>query len=135
VTTTIITSHILEPWTMAFSPDSSLIFSGGDDAVLQCTPFKAEGTDDGTVAPLWSDRRIHQAGVTAILPVGDQLLITGSYDDHIRLISAPPTGRRQALSELNLSGGVWRLKMLGSSFGKNGNGTNHEGTEHESPDM
>jgi diphthamide biosynthesis protein 7 len=54
----------------------------------------------------------HEAGVTAILPLANDLLITGSYDDNIRLIAAPPVGRRQVAAELNLGGGVWRLRML-----------------------
>lgn len=114
-----IARHELEPWTLAFSPDCERLYSGGDDAVLQCTEFTLPGhvpaareDDEQLGSPLWSDRKIHQAGVTAIIPLTNELLATGSYDDHMRLISAPPVGRRQVLAELNLDGGVWRLKLL-----------------------
>lgn len=119
VTVTEVATHSLEPWTLAFSPDTSHLFSGGDDAVLQALQLSFD-TDTGdasrpptpSATPLWTDRKTHQAGVTAILPLANDLLITGSYDDHIRVIHAPPIGRRQVLAELDLGGGVWRLKML-----------------------
>lgn len=101
--------HDLEAWTLAFTPQSSNVLSGGDDIVLQCSAIN-EDAQDPTL--LWKDRRTHGAGITAILPLSDVLIVTGSYDDHIRLLSAPSTGRRQLLAELNLGGGVWRLKVL-----------------------
>lgn len=39
-------------------------------------------------------------------------MLTGSYDDHIRLISISAMGRRSILAEAELGGGVWRLKQL-----------------------
>ncbi|QIW96324.1 hypothetical protein AMS68_001842 [Peltaster fructicola] len=102
---TTMTTHTLEPWTLAFSLNADRLFSGGDDMVFQCV-------DITTSSPLWSDRRSHQAGITAIMPIGNQLVVTGSYDDHIRLLYAPDIGRRQVQAELNLGGGVWRLKLL-----------------------
>lgn len=118
ITTSELTNHSLEPWTLAFSPDTSRLFSGGDDAVLQCMQISHDSEapagdfDPSSATTLWSDRKTHEAGVTAILPLANDLLITGSYDDHIRLIAVPLVGRRQVLAELNLGGGVWRLRML-----------------------
>jgi diphthamide biosynthesis protein 7 len=120
--------HDLEAWTLSFSHDGTAIYSGGDDAslrfsTLQSTPStsnaqKTEDEDDDdeeTFTPLqWQDRRSHQAGVTAILPLASEpdILITGSYDDNIRILHTPLVGRKQVLAEENLEGGVWRLKML-----------------------
>lgn len=129
VATTELASHSLEPWTLAFSPDASVLFSGGDDAVLQALKLasiedadtKDDSQDDededaaATASLLWTDRKSHEAGVTSILPLANDLLITGSYDDRIRLLSAPAVGRRRVLAELDLGGGVWRLKMLGGN--------------------
>lgn len=84
------------------------VFSGGDDMVLQ----RCSVNDNDEPTKLWQDRRIHQAGVTAILPFDNELVLSGSYDDHVRLLFTPFTGRRQVLAEAYLGGGVWRLKLL-----------------------
>lgn len=100
--------HELEAWTLAFAPKSTSVLSGGDDIVLQCSQIN----DLRDPPRLWQDRKIHEAGVTAILPISETLVVTGSYDDHIRLLLTPAIGRRQILASLNLGGGVWRLKLL-----------------------
>lgn len=104
---TSIYQHELEAWTVAFTPTATSVFSGGDDIVLQCSEL-----DHRSGVPVWQDRKTHGAGITAILPLSDHLIVTGSYDDHIRLLSGPRTGRRQVLAELHLGGGVWRLKLV-----------------------
>ena len=100
--------HELEAWTLAFVGDElNDLMSGGDDVVLQTSSVNSQN-----VSFKWKDRKLHQAGVTAILPLTNDLIITGSYDDYIRLITIPAAGRRQVLGELNLGGGVWRMKFL-----------------------
>lgn len=99
--------HSLEAWTCAFTSDAEALLSGGDDSVLQYSSINQD-----EAVQLWADRKLHEAGVTAILPLWDTLVITGSYDDHIRLLNLPQIGRRKCLAELNLGGGVWRLKIL-----------------------
>ena len=103
--------HDLEAWTLSFlwAGEATDVFSGGDDAALQCSRVKSL---DELRTFHWKDRGLHQAGVTAILPLTPDLVVTGSYDDHIRLISCPQGARRQVLAEQNLGGGVWRLKQL-----------------------
>jgi diphthamide biosynthesis protein 7 len=107
-----VTSHDLEAWTLAFLPDGSGLLSGGDDSTLRF----AELADSSAESVPWMDKKIHGAGVTAILPIHldseGGLIVTGSYDDHIRLLHVPISGRRQVLAEANLGGGVWRLKLL-----------------------
>ncbi|PSR92326.1 hypothetical protein BD289DRAFT_451807 [Coniella lustricola] len=99
-----------------------------DDAEQELTPpFPAVTLKD------------HTAGVTAILPLSllipststgpspnstpvalPHLLLTGSYDDTIRLFLIHPLhityGMRKAslLAEKNLGGGVWRLSVVGT---------------------
>jgi diphthine methyl ester acylhydrolase len=105
-----IAQHSLEAWYLALHDDgdTTSVFSGGDDLLLQLTARRNEQD----VHTVWQDRRLHQAGVTAILPLTSELLATGSYDDHIRLVATPTAGRRQVLAEANLGGGVWRLRVL-----------------------
>ncbi|KAF2734098.1 WD40 repeat-like protein [Polyplosphaeria fusca] len=99
--------HTEIAWTAAWDLAGVSILSGGDDCTL-----RYHGQSDLS----WCDRRIHSMGVTAILPLQDgnkdNLFITGSYDEHIRLIQAPQSGRRTELAELILGGGVWRLQKL-----------------------
>jgi diphthamide biosynthesis protein 7 len=47
--------------------------------------------------------------VTSILPLKSDHILTGSYDDTIRLIRLRPPA---VLTQVNLEGGVWRLKLL-----------------------
>lgn len=72
-------------------------------------------TNKNKTTLLWQNRKLHHAGITAILPLSETLIITGSYDDHIRLLQLPKIPgdtRPKLLAELNLGGGVWRLKLL-----------------------
>jgi diphthamide biosynthesis protein 7 len=119
-------THDLEAWTLAFLPDGSGMLSGGDDCALRFTELPQNPMDcyEDLVPPQyapwrkspWTDTKIHGAGVTAILPVywdeANLLILTGSYDDHIRLINAQTTGRREVLAKLDLGGAVWSLKVL-----------------------
>jgi diphthamide biosynthesis protein 7 len=121
-----IAKHELEAWILAFLPDGSGILSGGDDSALKMIEL-SEHDDKEDVLPgneryaparymPWSDKKVHGAGVTAILPLhvddSSTLVVTGSYDDSIRLLSISPTGSRKCLADLNLGGGVWRIKLL-----------------------
>ena len=119
-------THDLEAWTTVFFSDGSGMLSGGDDRALRFTELPQSPMDcyEDLVPPQyapwrkprWTDTKIHRAGVTAILTVywdeASTLIVTGSYDDHIRLINAHTVGHREVLAELNLGGGVWRLKVL-----------------------
>ncbi|KAI0121640.1 hypothetical protein BJ170DRAFT_675889 [Xylariales sp. AK1849] len=138
-------THALEAWTAAFSPivsrgvadsardeETFTIYSGGDDSMLLQTfgsyQPKADGIDETfqyASPPIRT--KGHQAGVTAILPLavnldgGASILLTGSYDDHIRAYAAWDTRPNtiivasRLLAERNLGGGVWRLKLVSLS--------------------
>ncbi|KXJ90697.1 WD40-repeat-containing domain protein [Microdochium bolleyi] len=134
-------SHQLEAWTVAFSPlgtgtdhvtqtQEVTVFSGGDDSRLlastltYCSSELQDAAARGSMEKLYPARvfKGHQAGVTAILPLpfrladGSSIIITGSYDDHIRVFSfAGPLTAPVHLAEENLGGGVWRLKTIGAA--------------------
>ncbi|KAK0648802.1 hypothetical protein B0T16DRAFT_408852 [Cercophora newfieldiana] len=132
-----IITHSLEAWCVAISPSLKVprqdkegeftIFSGGDDSVLCYRNFVLPRDSVTTEADYTlcdttvSIKRKHEAGVTAILPLpvreaGLELVLTGSYDDHIRLFSVGPAAYGPAATKLlakqNLGGGVWRLKLV-----------------------
>jgi diphthine methyl ester acylhydrolase len=115
-----ISIHNLEAWTVSFSPDPHTLFSGGDDSVIRAEKIihdpMFDPSQDIRSETIWKNSKIHTAGVTAILPLSESYIVTGSYDDHIRLleISTASSGvkRPNLIVEENLGGGVWRLKLL-----------------------
>ena len=127
-------THSLEAWCVTIHAPLSMqksdeglgpfvVYSGGDDSNLFYTKCrdtsllgKASDVEDARVT---HRVRGHDAGVTAILPLDElepdlQLVVTGSYDDHIRLfgIGSNGDGSSKLLAESNLGGGVWRLKVV-----------------------
>jgi diphthine methyl ester acylhydrolase len=143
-------AHIFEhqdlAWCVALLPSKSLVphkvvaFTGGDDSVLTHSLFDAEPPG---LTPLLEPVKIsgHDAGVTAILPlpiqdggggVARQLLLTGSYDEGLRVYwSQGPylfdendqpleygeihPRLTMFLKKLDMGGGVWRLKLISFS--------------------
>lgn len=127
-------AHSLEVWTLAWSvlprtKGAAVLYSGGDDSALcrhiECLKNQnaqideEEAQAEDVYEPLSRDVKTHSAGVTAILPVlmpgsnDHELLLTGSYDEYIRLLEPAVTGKRsKVLAEKRLGGGVWRLKLL-----------------------
>ena len=125
----------IEVWYVAFDstkqPGHGLpsLFSGDDFSQLREFIFPGKlkagdaDEDDGDedfVAPYQksNDRgRHHGAGVTAILPLSSDetgtVLVTGSYDGNIRVYSQAMRG--QVITEIDLGGGVWRLKLIRST--------------------
>lgn len=114
-----IPAHSQEAWTVAWSKqrlqsDGAIgtewpLYSGGDDSVLL-------KHDTGIQNAQSRDHRTHAAGVTAIvvLPIlheGQEVVITGSYDEYIRVLIPPSHGRGKStvLAEAHLGGGVWRI--------------------------
>ncbi|KAL6939565.1 hypothetical protein ACO0RG_003407 [Hanseniaspora osmophila] len=114
-------AHSLECWTAEFgklAPLENCVLSGGDDSVVKLF-------DTRTRNEVWSNSRIHEAGVVAIKCASPSFrnsrptsILTGSYDDNIRsfdlrMLSAttiypgtmPPTN----IKSKNLGGGVWRF--------------------------
>lgn len=131
----------LEAWCVALSPEVNdlngdenengvgfSVYSGGDDSILRYTHCSWDTS--GSIPSLRqlygsiSLRGQHDAGVTAILPLplttlsGGRLVITGSYDDHLRVFAihdlhiSHGLKRLQLLADQDLGGGVWRLSLI-----------------------
>lgn len=131
-------AHSLEAWALAWSSKgqvnpSPCLYSGGDDSAL-CThdlsvSWPVDPSFDNSIIPSarygfktsLQDTKTHMAGVTAILPLnlhpysrlGRHILLTGSYDEYVRLL-LPIDGcsRPKVLAERSLGGGVWSLKHI-----------------------
>ncbi|XP_047995725.1 diphthine methyltransferase isoform X3 [Leguminivora glycinivorella] len=97
-------SHGFEAWIAAFNYwNLDLFYSGGDDCVFKSYDIRVP---DAAVMT----NRSHEAGVTSIrshIDVEHQL-ITGSYDEKVRLWDA--RSLKRCLTESSVNGGVWRLK-------------------------
>ncbi|KAI1332190.1 hypothetical protein F5Y16DRAFT_407505 [Xylariaceae sp. FL0255] len=114
------------------SSSECMIFSGGDDSQFLSTRFRYSLDLDNRAGidsdELWPNPTIaargHTAGVTAILPIpvelssGVRVVLTGSYDDCLRVYTFPVrvvgvmAQGSKLLAEENLGGGVWRLKLI-----------------------
>ena len=128
-----ISSHSLEVWFVTWdNVDHDIIYSGGDDSCfcvsrdpVDVDPNMAEKVQDGIqetdmtkFVPFYRNAKIHGAGVTSILHLavsdhGDRFVMTGSYDEHLRILRQQE-GRltwEVVLVQL-LGGGIWRLKTL-----------------------
>lgn len=125
------------------------LYSGGDDSHLRKAFFIFNRGDrrlfGGDEVNLWAPTEEedeaqlewatpkpvgHTAGVTAILPLnyaladGSRVVVTGSYDDYLRVFAIHDAidvpFRPRLLVEQNLSGGVWRLKLVSERIDNNG---------------
>ena len=112
--------HSLEAWMVIYSPEQEhdypcFLYSGGDDSALCIRKLVRQ---DGSLGyeNLARDTKSHGAGVTAILPLsatggaGERNLLTGSYDEYLRVYDT--ASRPNVLAEEKLGGGVWRLKLM-----------------------
>lgn len=119
-------AHSLEAWVVAWSRVSAspALYTGGDDSTICCHRLQEDPQlDRPSVPPSTNgirvrDNKIHGAGVTSILPLwvdnhAGEILLTGSYDENVRVIGvAPGSTRPKVLAEEGLNGGVWQLRYL-----------------------
>ncbi|KAI9658108.1 MAG: hypothetical protein M1829_006833 [Trizodia sp. TS-e1964] len=137
--------HDYEAWTAAFpscergavKPGSLVeIISGSDGADLCISASNVLDSSNliqPTIStPLLTIKDLHSSGITSILPLGDfyytrsqkaQTLLTGSYDDTVKLSHLTYRNRKDThtvLASCHLGGGVWRLKLLEDFVGQIG---------------
>lgn len=126
-------AHDLEAWYVTWDDSNpAILYSGGDDSALcvhasvpdnvQCDNPDSERSDDQVemqITRLSKNSKIHEAGVTAILPLGKNeageiMIATGSYDERLRLLRcSSQSGNCQLEAEAKMGGGVWRLCLIG----------------------
>lgn len=106
---------------------TSYMFTGNDFGALQTRRFSHQFQDvsdtsleERQIFVLDDQARHHTAGVTSIFPLpisclvrDSPILLTGSYDEYLRVYHATPP-RGKILAEHRLGGGVWRLNLLSS---------------------
>lgn len=131
-------AHSFEAWTLAWTSKGAELYSGGDGSELcrhdlSVRPVSGSLNDGNIPSHRYEfeasvrDTKTHDAGVTAILPLqpvfhGERVLLTGSYDEYVRVLLPVEGGNRpKVLAEKRLGGGVWRLQIL--DFGEECIGT------------
>lgn len=100
--------HDLEAWVIAASHhQAGLLFSGSDDCKLKGWDLRAP-----TNMPSFVNSREHGSGVCCIQssPTLEHLLVTGSYDEYVRMWDLRMMSRPSCTSKVSTGGGVWRLK-------------------------
>ena len=117
-------NHEAEAWCVVWNWDGKRVWSGGDDSVICGSDIGEARSDEDDIgglgfANVCIDRKTHGAGVTAILPIDledemdRRIVVTGSYDEFVRVLEPPGQGGRfKMLTEKRLGGGVWRLMLL-----------------------
>ncbi|XP_065079156.1 diphthine methyltransferase [Ochlerotatus camptorhynchus] len=100
-------AHSFEAWVCAFDKtDRNVLYTGGDDILLCIYDIRCSDAPSVKLK-----NKSHGAGVTSLLSVQhkEHLLVTGSYDDCIRIFDT--RSMKCCINEKNLCGGVWRLKQ------------------------
>ncbi|KAF6262815.1 WD40-repeat-containing domain protein [Scenedesmus sp. NREL 46B-D3] len=116
-------AHELEAWMAHWDRHQRhVLYSGADDCTFKgwdtrtpCSSSSSSSTADEAApqqAPTFSNRRAHGAGVCCISshPRRPQLLVTGSYDEAVRLWDVRMATRPVETCQVPTGGGVWRLK-------------------------
>ncbi|KAH7427840.1 hypothetical protein KP509_10G062800 [Ceratopteris richardii] len=84
-----------------------ILYSGGDDC-----HFCAWDIRQGLSQPIFREKRAHSMGVCSIQsnPLNEHLLVTGSYDEKLRLWDTRILKQPIMEKDLGLGGGVWKVK-------------------------
>lgn len=103
-------AHSFEAWTCAFDKwNPHIIYTGGDDMF-----FNVYDTRSAEVQRT-SQNRQHSAGVTSFLCFSENILLSGSYDEKLRIFDK--RSWKRPIADLDLGGGIWRIKS--SKFNRN----------------
>eukprot|EP00775_Hariotina_reticulata_P007315 gene7315-7527_t len=120
-------AHDLEAWVSAWDcHQPGVLYSGADDAMFKGWDVRALSSCEGgraahgavaddaapQQAPVFTNKKAHGAGVCCISshPRRPHCLVTGSYDEAVRLWDVRMVSRPVETCQVGTGGGVWRLK-------------------------
>ncbi|XP_047327877.1 diphthine methyltransferase homolog [Impatiens glandulifera] len=102
-------AHDFEVWAASFDiHQPQLVYTGSDDCKFSCWDLRA-----GPSQPAFQNSKIHKMGVCCITknnPSDPNTLLTGSYDEHLRIWDVRSISKPVNETSVCLGGGVWRLK-------------------------
>lgn len=102
-------SHNFEAWTCHFDRfNRNVVYSGGDDSSFTAWDLR----DRSNILKLNTSTRA--AGVTSFLNYKENVLLVGSYDE--KLCAYDLRKLKRPTNEIDLHGGIWRIKSNGNQL-------------------
>lgn len=101
-------AHDFEVWTTSFDiHQPQLVYSGSDDCKFSCWDLR-----DGPSKLAFRNSKVHTMGVTCIAknPTDRNTVLTGSYDEYLRVWDLRSISKPVNETSTCLGGGVWRIK-------------------------
>lgn len=102
-------AHMFEVWTVAYdSQRHDILYSGADD----CN-FCGWDLRESSYQPIFRNTKSHRMGICSIqnCPARENCIITGSYDECLRLWDTRLMEKPVLQESVGLGGGVWKLKF------------------------
>lgn len=101
-------AHDFELWAASFDiQHPRLVYTGSDDCRFSCWDLRE---DPSQLA--FQNTKTHKMGVCCIAksPHDPNILLTGSYDEYLRIWDVRSISKPVSESSICLGGGVWRIK-------------------------
>ncbi|XP_034896799.1 uncharacterized protein [Populus alba] len=101
-------AHDFELWAASFDiHQPQLVYTGSDDCKFSCWDLR-----DGPSNLVFQNSKVHKMGVCCIAksPRDPNILLTGSYDEYLRLWDVRSISKPVNETSVCLGGGVWRVK-------------------------
>ncbi|GFP88097.1 diphthamide biosynthesis protein 7 homolog [Phtheirospermum japonicum] len=102
-------AHDFELWAASFDiQQPMLVYTGSDDCKFSCWDLR----DDPSNNSVFQNAKAHKMGICCIAksPFDPNTLLTGSYDECLRVWDVRSTSKPVSESSICLGGGVWRVK-------------------------
>ncbi|KAB2066739.1 hypothetical protein ERO13_A09G171200v2 [Gossypium hirsutum] len=101
-------AHDFELWTSCFDiHQPQLVYTGSDDCKFKCWDMR-----DNPSRMVFQNSKVHKMGVCCIAksPTDPNTILTGSYDEYLRVWDLRCISRPVNETSVCLGGGVWRIK-------------------------
>ncbi|CAI2348866.1 unnamed protein product [Caenorhabditis sp. 36 PRJEB53466] len=96
-----------EVWSCAITGDAQTVVTGGEDGSMKLW--------DARTRTSIGQSKAFGAGVVFVdFPSDSNQILTGSYDEHVRIFDR--RNLKEATAEKKLTGGVWNIEQTGSQF-------------------
>lgn len=101
-------AHDFELWAASFDiQQPMLVYTGSDDCKFSCWDLRANPSN-----LVFQNSKAHKMGICCITksPSDSHTLLTGSYDEYLRIWDVRSTSKPINEASIGLGGGVWRIK-------------------------